>query len=114
MMHKYLMLLAMLGVSGCATYSQVQKMQPIHEADTTQTPQQFTDCALPKMVEFQADAHAMKDGDSMVIITPVGNRGADIAGTVTATPANGGSHIVMRSALGGKAEKPWAALQACL
>jgi hypothetical protein len=101
-------------LGGCATYSEMQQKAPAHESDSSKTSQAFVDCVLPKLVDKQADAHSMKDGDSVVVVLPIGNRGGDLAATVTATPSPEGSHIAVRSNMSRNGELVWSIAQTCM
>jgi len=106
--------IAVLALAGCATYSELKSTQPVHQSDTAKSAQAFVECVLPKYVDIQADAHAMKDGESVVVVLPIGNRGGDLAATVTATPNGAGSRVAVRSNMSRNGERAWSVAQTCL
>ena len=113
-MKRMLVALVVVGLSGCATYSEMQQKTPYSTNQTAKGPQAFADCALPRLVDVQADAHVMKDGDASVLVLPIGNRGGDLAGTITATPSGQGSEVAIRATSSRSADKMLSTIKACL
>lgn len=84
-------------LAGCATYSDLRDRPADYSADTTKTPQAYAECVLPKWIESNAGAHIIADGDSRVIVAPVGGgTPTAVAATLTASPTAAGSHVEMK------------------
>lgn len=108
-----LAIIAMM-LSGCATYSEMQQKSPDMTLRTAKSPQSFVDCALPRMVDMQADAHAIPDQGNVVIVAPIGNRGGDLAATVTASPTDSGSAVYIRAIFKHSANKVAETITSCI
>lgn len=113
-MRKVWMMIGMLALAGCATYSELQQRPADYTAQTEKAPQAFIDCLLPKIVDMQSDAHAMRDGDATVIVMPISGHGGHLAATISASPISSGSRVELRNAVAGNASKPWTAAQSCI
>lgn len=117
MMKSVALLFAVAMLGGCASYSEVKQIAPDYQGNTTKHVQVVADCILLQMVDQQADVHAVKDGDSIVIVAPVQDRGSSIAATVTVSPTAQGTHVAARSPLpfhAVSARRAWSSAQRCM
>jgi hypothetical protein len=110
--------LAVVGLAGCATYSELQQKAPLFQGHSGKTPAQFAECVLPKWVDLNASSHIVSDGDSRTIVMPgQGPFANNTVASLTAVPAGGGSDISYRTPVGSSfpgPKKQWAAAQACM
>lgn len=83
---------AVIGLAGCATYSDLRQRPADFVATTSKAPGAYLQCVLPKWVDFYAGSHIMSDGESSVLVSPVGGGSPDImAMTLSASPSDGGT-----------------------
>lgn len=111
---KWMLVVLAVGLAGCASYSELQKEEPEFSADTTKTPQEFTECVLPRWVDIMPGAHAMKDGDATVIVVPMDGTAGATAVTLTAKPTDKGSRVELRNGLIARASVAWRKASPCL
>lgn len=113
-MKRMIAVLAMLVLAGCSTYSDMQQKPPAYAADSSKAPQTYADCALPKLVNIEADVHAIPSSGGIDIVVPVGNPGADLSAMVSVRPAGGGSHVAVRGNVARNARRTWEIASTCL
>lgn len=111
-----LIALAALAISGCATYSELQKRPPTFTADTSRSPQHFTECVLPQWMNMSPAAHIVPDGETRTIVVPIqGSMSPAVALTLSATPTGGQTHVEMRHMTStSDFRKQWKEAQSCL
>ena len=113
-MKQLLVLSLMLGVSGCASYSEMQGKPPVFEGQTQKSPEAFVACAAPKILEIWSLARVIPDGSSQVIVVTDPN-GVGTTLTLTATPSERGSRVALRQMVSLRTfEREWSLAKACL
>lgn len=114
-MKRVLLTVAILALSGCATYSDLRERPADFSAETSKTPQEYAACVLPKWIDFSAGTHVIADGDARVVVSPVGGgTPTAVLMTLTASPNASGSRVEMKhmSSLS-KFSEQWQAAQSC-
>lgn len=106
--------IVMIGVAvllaGCADYSSIKEREPIHSGHTAKRPEQVVNCVIPKWMETNPSTHAVPDGDSTIIVAPVGNGFVSL--TLTIGPSG---EVAMRSQPSlSTFDKQWEQAQSCL
>lgn len=107
---------AVVGLTGCATYSEMQARPAEYVANTTKSPEAFATCVLPKMVETNAAAHVIADGTARTVIVPIGGGTPKaVMVTVMAVPRGHATHVEMRHMRSlSDFQSQWQQVQSCL
>lgn len=85
-MKTILTLAAVLLLSSCATYNEIQSSAPVLDLDTDKAPAEYTSCLAPKLMEiWPGEVSVIPDGQNTVISVAVPN-GHSMMATVTVEP----------------------------
>lgn len=87
-------LIAVVLLTGCASYSEMQARAPTLEWTTEKTPGEFVSCAAPKLMTYWETTKVIPDGETKVISVPL--RGGGMLMTITVTPVGDGSRVAYR------------------
>lgn len=88
-------LAAVVLLSGCASYSEMQATEPLLELTTSKTPDAYAGCVMPKARElWRSMVTIAPDGQSQVISVATN---ASTLSTTTIAPRDDGSKVTFRA-----------------
>lgn len=102
-------------LTGCVTYSDIQKRALTYSGHTDKSPQAYAECVQPKWMEFSASAHIVPQGENRTIVFPTPGGSEYVTMTLSVDKSPSGSDVSMRTQPSlGSFEKQWKAAQSCL
>lgn len=115
-MTRVILIVVML-LSGCVSYSEMQAKAPVLELDSAKSPDTYAGCVAPKFMEiWPGMVSVIPDGENTVVA--VAAAGGTMTATVTIAPTAPGSHVTLREMshinLGSVYERARVATKSCI
>lgn len=108
--------IAVIVISGCATYSEMKERPVAYTTSTEKAPDVYAECLLPRVMDASAASHVVKDGRNLTLVVPVGGGSPDaVMMAFTVTPNGNGSVVEMRHMTSlSNFNKQWAQALSCI
>ncbi len=108
---------ALLLLSGCVSYSEMQDRAPALEFESSKAPNVYAGCVTPKLMEIWPGwVTLIPDGQNTVVTVASADSGT-ITATLTIEPTATGSHVLLREMphinIGSAFERGQDAVQSC-
>lgn len=103
-------------LSGCTSYSSLQKKDPFMQLNSTKLPSLYVGCIAPKLMDiWEGSVSIIPDNQKTIVVSKVLQT---ITTTLTISPSANGSHIELREisrlGVGKPYERSRAVIQSCI